>query len=174
MNSLRHQNMLASQYPIQRRISIILCFLASLALLLVRSSDAQTNYTSHPDQANSVALTLLPSPVRWVDTRLSGGALVTGESRAFCFWSGPIPSGAKGILGNIVAVNPQSTGNLQMNTINSFPPGSTSLINLLSSQDIANGFSTALDSSGCLYVRATVNVVGGRVDVVIDVYGYYQ
>lgn len=134
----------------------------------------QTTQTTGTYVANpqTVVLTLLPSPVRWVDTRTTGGAFVNGEARSYSFWGGQIPSGAKGIRGNIVAVSPQSNGNLQINTTNNFPAGSASVVNLIPNGDVANNFTSALDSNGTLWVRANVN--GGVVDVIIDIYGYYQ
>ena len=137
-----------------------------------------TAYRRLADATTAGALTLLATPVRYVDTRNgTGGAtgpFAPGEVRSYNFVTlqpGTIPAGATGIVGNIVAVSPNTTGNLQINTANSFPPGSAAVLNFNPGQDIANHFVSALSAGSLMFVKANPN--GGSVQLVIDIYGYY-
>jgi hypothetical protein len=142
--------------------------------LWYRTNAAASAYRRVGDATTAGALTLLATPVRYVDTRISGGAFVMGEVRSYNFVTlnaGTIPAGATGIVGNIVAVSPNTTGNLQINTANSFPAGSAAVLNFNPGQDIANHFVSALSAASLMFVRANPN--GGSVQLVIDIYGYY-
>lgn len=121
---------------------------------------------------------LLATPVRYVDTRNgtggATGAFTNGEVRSYNFTtlqSGTIPTGARGVFGNITAVSPTGNGNYQINSANSFPAGSASVMNF-SSVNLANHFSAAISAAGVLFVKANVPS-GGTVQLVIDIQGYY-
>ncbi len=114
-------------------------------------------------------LTLLSPPQRFYDSR--GGLPFTNGRILQFYFRGSFPN-ARGIVGNLTVVSPSSTGNFQINTANSFPSDLPSIINLIPNQDLANGFTTALDSGGNLWVKCSIN--GGSVHLIIDVYGYYQ
>jgi hypothetical protein len=103
-----------------------------------------------------------------------GGAFSPGEIRTYNFTTlqpGTIPSGARGIVGNIAAVDPNTTGNLQIDPTGIFAAGSAAVLNFNPGQDISNHFVTALAANGALSVKANPN--GGSVQLVIDIYGYY-
>jgi hypothetical protein len=139
---------------------------------------ASNPYKRLSDATSAGQLTLLATPVRYVDSRNgtggATGAFAPGEVRQYNFTTlqaGTIPAGATGIIGNIAAVSPNTTGNMQINTANSFPAGSAAVINFNPGQDIANHFASAISAAGLLFVKANPN--GGSVQLVIDIYGYY-
>jgi hypothetical protein len=136
------------------------------------------SYRRLADDTTAGALTLLASAVRYIDTRNGtgdpGGAFSPGEIRTYNFTTlqpGTIPSGARGIVGNIAAVDPNTTGNLQIDPTGIFAAGSAAVLNFNPGQDISNHFVTALAANGDLSVKANPN--GGSVQLVIDIYGYY-
>jgi hypothetical protein len=142
--------------------------------LWYRTDAASRPYRRLASAISTGSLTLLPTPVRYVDTRSSGGAFSPGEVRSYNFATlnaGTVPGGATGIVGNIVAVSPNTNGNLQINTANSFPAGSAAVLNFNPGQDIANHFVSAL-AANLMFVKANPN--GGSVQLVIDIYGYYE
>ncbi len=123
---------------------------------------------------------ILATPVRYVDTRNGTGG-TTGpvhngtviEYNFVTINAGTIPAKATGIFGNIVATAPGGNGNFQVNTINSFPPGSASVMNFITGVNLANHFVAALDANGNLFIKANVFTGSGNVQIVIDIYGYY-
>jgi hypothetical protein len=136
------------------------------------------SYRRLADDTTAGALTLLAVAVRYVDTRNGtgdpGGAFSPGEVRTYNFTTlspGTIPVGARGIVGNIAAVDPNTTGNLQIDPTGIFADGSAAVLNFNPGQDISNHFVTALAANGDLSVKANPN--GGSVQLVIDIYGYY-
>jgi hypothetical protein len=141
-----------------------------------RTTAASNPYRRLADATTAGQLTLLDVAVRYVDTRVAGGggAFSPGEIRAYNFTTlqaGTIPVGARGIVGNIVAVDPNTTGNLQIDPTGIFAAGSAAVLNFNPGQDISNHFVTALAGNGNLSVKANPN--GGSVQLVIDIYGYY-
>jgi hypothetical protein len=144
--------------------------------LWYRTTAAANPYRRLGDATTAGQLTLLNVAVRYVDTRVAGGggAFSPGEIRAYNFTTllpGTIPVGARGIVGNIAAADPNTTGNLQIDPTGIFAAGSAAVLNFNPGQDISNHFVTALAGNGALSVKANPN--GGSVQVVIDIYGYY-
>jgi hypothetical protein len=144
--------------------------------LWYRAAAANGSYRRLADATTAGALTLLASAVRYIDTRFGigdpGGAYTNGVTRQYNFvtlQAGTIPAGARGIVGNIVAVSPTNTGNIAISSISSF---GTAVLNFNTNQDIGNHFVSAVDASGNMQVRVTVNG-GGNIQLVIDIYGYY-
>jgi hypothetical protein len=142
--------------------------------LWYRTNAATNPYRRLADATTAGQLTLLASPVRYIDTRNGtgdpGGAYGNLTVRTYNFvtlMAGTIPAGARGIVGNIVAVSPTSNGNLQLDSTMVF---GTAVLNFNNGQDIGNHFVSALTAAGATSIKAAVN---GSVHVVIDIQGYY-
>jgi hypothetical protein len=126
------------------------------------------------------------TPCRVVDTRILdqkqggyGPALVSNERRQFPIQGNClVPAGAKAVTINLTAVQPASQGNLGLYPSQDPPPANTSTINFPAGTfALANGAIVPLADQASypkdLTVRAFVQN-GGKVDVLIDVTGYFQ
>ena len=81
--------------------------------------------------------------------------------------------GARGVFGNLTAAAPGGNGNYQINSANSFPAGSASVMNFTPPVNLSNHFVGALDTSGNLFVKANVTNGNQTVQLVIDIQGYF-
>lgn len=113
-------------------------------------------------------------PCRIIDTREPSGApaLAAGETRPIQF-SGRclIPSDAKAVAVNIVAVLPSSLGFLALYPANEAFPG-TSTVNYRPSKVVANNAIVKLSPNGQMNVFN--NAFGSLTHVVIDTNGYFK
>lgn len=123
--------------------------------------------TTVPATAAGGAITLLPAPVRAVDTR-SGAKLAAGSDTAFTLTGGAtgIPAGAKGVLGNLTCDAPAGPGFFSIFPGNVAFAG-TSNLNYTNAA-IANSFTVALPADGQAKVRCGVSAA----HCIIDVVGY--
>jgi len=116
------------------------------------------------------------TPYRALDTR-SGRSVGTAASRIGrggtvalqLGGSGQIPAGARAVVLNVAAVNPNSPGYATVYNADIAQPA-TSNLNFSTSQTIANLVEVPISASGV--VNLTVNA-GGTTDLVADVQGYY-
>jgi hypothetical protein len=128
----------------------------------------------HPSFAGAGgSINLLESPVRVVDTRLSGAQNNNGQRLAKnadvqfkvigVGGSAGVPSGAKGIIGNATAIAPAGEGWLSL-----FPTiySGTSNINYVPNQTTANAVTCALDAAGRLKVRSSETTTHFLLDIV--------
>jgi hypothetical protein len=117
------------------------------------------------------------TPCRAVDTRSGQGpAMNDAQTRTFSIQGVcGVPSGAKAVSLNVTAVGPTGLGFLTL-----FPAGTTqpvvSNLNYSAGEPaLGNGAIVPLGAAAPdLSVFARVNAVGGTVNVVIDVTGYFQ
>src|SRR5262249_41806760 len=120
-------------------------------------------------------LTFLASPIRLLDTRAhSGSPWIAGATHAVQI-SGVvvgsifIPPGAIGVLGNVTVVNPSAGGDLRVYPGPTVP--STSTINFATGQNVANGVTAKLNSSG--QITITVDMpTNTHTHVLFDASGY--
>ena len=125
---------------------------------------------------------LLAAPVRFLDTRpgldsvihwhepiaagqvahlqVAGGGGVPG-----------IPTGVAGVVGSIAVTGPTNAGHLQL-----FPGNldttSTSVLNFVADQTVANVFVAALSPNGSIKLAALLAPPGGTTHVIIDITGF--
>lgn len=156
----------------------LLIILLGLACTLAGGAQAQSRSSDHAAVGGLTpagSFHFLTPPVRFIDTRTTGGAFTNGEVRAYNFNAlqpSVIPADARGVTGN-VAVVPRGNGNLQSSPSGAFAANSPSFINFVAGTNLSNHFASALDSSGNFYLKANV-FTGTDVHVIIDVFGYYQ
>jgi hypothetical protein len=138
------------------------------------SADVVLDVAGYVTQAGSSQLPMLPSPQRLVDTRASGGAIGTGQSRCFTL------AGVAGIPANATAVvlNLTAAGYTVPGWLTAYPAGqavpATSTLNFDTSEyAIANGAIIPLGTGGQLCVNVgTIGNQPGASQVIIDVVGY--
>ena len=118
------------------------------------------------------------APCRLLDTRnangpLGGPALAAGTQRTFTAAGNcGIPAGAKSLAVNVTVTGPTAGGFLGFYAGNAIPLG-TSTINFGSGATRTNNsvLELATDGSGTIGVQ---NGAGGNVQVILDVFGYFQ
>jgi hypothetical protein len=128
------------------------------------------------------AVTMLPAPIRLVETRpayqdpspdqthpgrpINGGETWDIPITGRVVNGGPVPLGAKAVIGNVTVANPVSGGYLTL-----FPQGaslpSTSSINFNAGAAIANGVIVGLSSAGHMAIYASA-----QTDIIFDAAGY--
>jgi hypothetical protein len=137
----------------------------------------QTGINGTPGVFKKVAygsgIQFLPAPLRILDTR--GGAPLTnggqklppGPTLTLPITANGVPAGATGIVGTIAVTNPLGAGFLKL-----FPGQlegtSTSVINFVAGQTLANAVTIGLSPSGTAKVQAS----GAATDVILDITGY--
>jgi uncharacterized protein (DUF1800 family) len=147
-----------------RRACRVLGGLASVAVALVVT----------PVVARATELYTV-EPCRLLDTRnpvgsLGGPALAPGQARPFAAGGRcGVSSGATAVVANVTIVAPAAAGHLSFGPAGAAVPAS-STINFRAGQVRANNSVLALGAAGGLQVLATT---GGRVDVIVDVAGYF-
>lgn len=144
--------------------------------ILFAASDAavlQTPVSLSPSPL-AAPITTLAAPVRMVDTRSSGGAIASGNSRCFPMaGQNGIPSDASGVLLNVAAVQYGAQGWLTLYPSGHTVPGTSTLNFDPGEYAIANGTIVGLGSDGkvCVNVGSVGNVAGSS-QVVLDATGY--
>jgi hypothetical protein len=121
-----------------------------------------------------VALNMLPSPLRLVDTRLSAGPIGTGTSRCFTVAGlNGIPANAAALVVNLTAVNYATNGWLTLYP-NGQPVPATSSLNFDTDQyAVANGAIVRIGTGGQVCINTgTVGSVAGGSDAILDVTGF--
>jgi hypothetical protein len=116
------------------------------------------------------------APVRLVDTRISGtaltGKIAANSPRSFkVAGAAGIPANAVAITANLTVTNPTYAWAMYLGPDPSSSP-STSTINFVAGQTLANGVTVALTSSGYLYATY-MSAAGNTTDMVLDVSGYF-
>jgi hypothetical protein len=116
-------------------------------------------------------------PCRLIDTRVAGGSLAAGEIRNFQFAGRcGIPSTAKMAALNFTVVTPAAEGHLIAYPYN---PADSSAVPTISTVNWTAG-ETAIGNGSVVSLTAnstnsiSVQAVGARLDLVIDVTGYIQ
>jgi hypothetical protein len=135
------------------------------------SSNIVLDVTGYLAAAGTAELTMLPTPVRAVDTRTGGGPIPTSGVR--CFTLSGVPATATSAVLNVTAVNYPTRGWLTAYT-NGQPVPATSTLNFdVTEYAMANSAVIPLGSDGQVCVNVgTVNSVPGSSDVILDVVGY--
>ncbi len=119
------------------------------------------------------AVAFLSTPVRVYDSRQTGQPLVGHMARnvqvtGVANNGVSVPAGALGAIGNLTVTNTTSGGFLEL-----FPQGgptpSTSAINFVTGQTVANGFSVGLSASGQVTVESFIS---GQCDFIVDITGF--
>jgi hypothetical protein len=139
------------------------------------SSQVVVDITGYLTAAGIGEMPMLNGPQRLVDTRLSGGAVGTGQTRCFAT-AGQIgiPASARAVVLNLTAAGYGAQGWLTAYPSGAIP--STSTLNFDPSEyAMANGAIIGLGSNGqlCVNVGTTNNAPGGS-HIVIDVVGYLE
>jgi protocatechuate 3,4-dioxygenase beta subunit len=116
------------------------------------------------------------TPVRLVDTRISGtaltGKIAANSPRGFrVAGASGIPANAVAITANLTVTNPTYAWAMYLGPDPAASP-STSTINFVAGQTLANGVTVALTSSGYLYATY-MSASGNTTDMVLDVSGYF-
>jgi hypothetical protein len=118
------------------------------------------------------------TPCRLIDTRnpagpAGGPALQAGQTRAFALaGSCGIPAGAKALSVNVTVTQPAAAGFLSVYAVDE-QPGSTSTINFLAGQTVANNALLRLSGDGSGTI-AVIAASAGAVQMILDVNGYFQ
>jgi uncharacterized membrane protein YoaK (UPF0700 family) len=130
--------------------------------------------------ANTTGATYVPvAPTRLVDSRPPplrlglGSSLTSRVPAAFTATGGVVPISAVAVTGNLTEVSAGASGYFSLTPV--APPGgvpATSNLNFPAGDIRANAVSVTLGSGGTLWV--TFVGVGGTMDVVFDVSGYYS
>ena len=126
---------------------------------------------------------LLAAPVRLMDTRAGLPSIVEHDDQPFAAGDvfpftvagtggvPGIPATATGVIGSIAVTGPTNAGHLQL-----FPGNlettSTSVLNFVADQTVANAFTAALSPTGTLKLAARLAPPGGTTHVVIDITGF--
>jgi outer membrane protein assembly factor BamB len=138
------------------------------------TSTATPTATPSPTPPLPKPVQSLPQPQRLVDTRTSGGAIGTGDSRCFPVAGvDGIPADAAAIVLNMTAVGETSNG-----WLTAYPSGqpvpATSTLNFGTSEyAMANGAIVRVGSNGQVCVNVgTVNSAAGSSQVILDATGY--
>jgi hypothetical protein len=110
------------------------------------------------------------SPVRVVDTRVGGGTRVGGSivlDVPLAGTSGTMPGTVKGVSMNVTVDGPSAAGFLTVYPCGTVP--SSSSVNFVAGQTIANAVITPVSSTGhvCIYASADT-------DVIVDVNGWFE
>jgi hypothetical protein len=119
-------------------------------------------------------MSLLPQPMRLLDTRSVGGPIPSGTSRCFATAGQVgIPSDALGVAMNVTATGYTTRGWLTVFANGQAVPATSSLNFEPNAYAIANGVFARIGNSGQVCVNVgTVNNVPGTANVVLDVTGY--
>jgi hypothetical protein len=133
----------------------------------------------HPSFASAGgSINLFTNPIRVVDTRAGQGAPQNNGSQKLAVNTDvtfqitgqvvsavSVPAGARGILGNVTAVDPNDAGYLSV-----FPNtfANTSNINYVPNQTTANALICALSAAGSLKMRSSVSTT----NVILDIVGF--
>lgn len=114
------------------------------------------------------------TPCRSADTRVSGGPLVSGETRTFTIAGGcGVPPSAYAVALNLTAVAPAAAGSLTLFPGHLPDPPGTSTASFAPGRTRATAATLLLAADGSGTLRAT-NASPGAVDVVLDVSGYFE
>jgi hypothetical protein len=127
--------------------------------------------------------TMLPAPIRLLETRPAyqdpspdqthpGRQINAGELWDIVITGrvvngGPIPTGAKAVIGNVTVTNPVADGYLTLFPQGPSRPPSTSSINFSAGATVANGVIVGLSAAGHLAIYASA-----QTDVIFDAAGY--
>jgi hypothetical protein len=121
--------------------------------------------SAYTPRTSSMSATTYITPIRILDTRLSGGSLAPGEDRKVqVAGAHGIPSNAIGVSGDLAVTAPQAVGWLALTPIKWVGPSSN--INFVAGQTIANGFTCGLDTDSTFSIH---NGSVGTVHAVIDI-----
>jgi hypothetical protein len=121
-----------------------------------------------------VSVTFIP-PTRLLDTRSGNGLsgkFISHTPRAVVIAGrGGIPANAVGIVGNVTVTNPSAAGYVAVGPDPLVSP-STSTVNFVAGQTIANGITVGLHPDGTL-AATFVGPAGQTTDLILDVTGYF-
>jgi hypothetical protein len=99
------------------------------------------------------------------------GKLVANTPRTFTVTGGAIPAGATAVTGNVTVINPSNSWAVFVGPVATGSP-STSTINFVKGQTVANSMTVALSAKGTLSATY-MSTAGNTTDFVFDVTGYY-
>jgi hypothetical protein len=113
-------------------------------------------------------LTILPTPVRALNTQTGGGPIGAGGHLDVAVTGGPVPAGARAALVNLTAVSPTAA-----TTVSAFPTGGTALdaptvMASVGQVAVANRALVPLSAAGSIRLANAA----GQVGMVVDVIGY--
>ncbi|HEU5348338.1 MAG TPA: hypothetical protein VFU63_06970, partial [Ktedonobacterales bacterium] len=115
----------------------------------------------------------LPTPIRVYDSRKTGGPLVGNAKRdiqvaGVIIGGVQVPTGSVGCIGNLTVTSPSAGGYLVI-----YPQGSptptTSTVNFLTHQTVANSFAVGLSTGGQVTVHSFTS---GQCHFIVDITGY--
>ena len=119
------------------------------------------------------AIGFLSTPIRVYDSRKTGGALIGNATRdvhvtGVSIGGVQVPVGATGCVGNLTVTGPTASGYVVI-----YPQGSstptTSTVNFLSGQTVANAFAVGLSASGFVTVHSFTS---GQCHFIVDITGF--
>jgi hypothetical protein len=115
------------------------------------------------------------TPARILDTRVGNGlygAQAANTPATFAVWGyGGVPSNALGVTGNLTVTDSTSGWAVFLGPNPNYAP-STSTVNFLAGQVVANGVTVGLSSTGTLSATY-LSTTGQTTDLVFDVTGYF-
>ena len=118
-------------------------------------------------------IVFLSTPIRVYDSRNTGGALIGNATRVVqitgvVIGGVEVPKGASGCIGNLTVTNPSASGYVVI-----YPEGSstptTSTVNFLTGQTVANAFSVGLSATGGVTVHSFTK---GQCHFIVDINGF--
>jgi hypothetical protein len=136
------------------------------------SSYAADGSTYHAVQPTRIADTRANSGYQGAGGALSAGQILTVQTTGFN--AAPVPFGATAVVVNVTAVGPTAAGYLTAYASGQ-PVPSTSTVDFVSGQTVANEATIAIGSTGDLvnYGKISIFNYTGTTNVVVDVEGYY-
>ena len=119
------------------------------------------------------AIGFLSTPIRVYDSRKTGGALIGNATRdvhvtTVSIGGVQVPAGATGCVGNLTVTGPTASGYVVIYPQGSSTP-STSTVNFLSGQTVANAFAVGLSASGYVTVHSFTS---GQCHFIVDITGF--
>lgn len=154
--------------------------IVSIILSVIVAASAGVIFAQETSKPTELSIVLLSKPCRLLDTRISGTPMADGEVRWVQVRDGiagsicSIPEEARGIMVNLVAVDPEAKGNLLFWAGFTTPPTASS-INFTPGENVANEITVKLNifpGEHDAAIKARVDGVGKRVHVVADIVGY--
>ena len=141
--------------------------------VVVRGVSALGNGTSSsPVVVEALGAVFVPvTPVRAYDSRTTGGALSSGQSRTVAVdVPGGVPAGAVAVAYNLTVTDTVNSGWIALAPGGTVTAPDSSTINWVNGQTVANGFTVSVNQAGDITAFAGG---GGSAQFIVDVVGYY-
>jgi hypothetical protein len=115
------------------------------------------------------------APTRLMDTRESGGAFTSGQTRSLTVVTGGsgAPTGSTAVILNVTVAEPTGTGHLSIFPGSAASTPTISNLNFVPGLVVANLVVVQVPTSGAGTGQIKITNVGGSTHVIVDIVGYY-